>query len=219
LEPSLVEPLGEAHEIRASRARLVAETYAERRRIERDLHDGVQQHLVALAVNLQLARQLVETDLASLSPVLDEIARDVREALEGVRDLAHDIYPPLLLDRGLTEAIGAAATAAALPTRVEPTALDRYPEDVEATVYFCCIDALRDAACATVGATVRIWQDGAALHFEVAYDDRGEDLQQTPAATRLTATRDRIGAVGGHLTVTSSAAGGTCVAGTIPLGP
>lgn len=218
--PSAVEPTGEAHDLRASRARLAAETYAERRRIERDLHDGVQQHLVALAVNLQLARQLVETDPPALSPLLDEIARDVREALEGVRALAHEIYPPLLLDRGLSEAIGAAATAAALPTRVESTLLDRYPEDVEATVYFCCVDALRDAAIrARDGATVRIWQDGANLNFEVAHDNCALDPQQAAPASRLTSMQDRIGAVGGRLAVVSGHEGGTRISGTIPLAP
>ena len=208
-----------AHEVRASRSRLVAESYAERRRIERDLHDGVQQNLVAVAVNLQHARQLFETDTSAVAPVLEEIARDVREALEGVRDLAHEIYPPLLLDRGLAEAIGAAASAATVPTRVEPMALARYPEDVEATVYFCCVDALRDAAVRGVGAaTVRIWQDGATLTFEVAYDE-GHDSPQLSPGPHQTSIQDRLGAVGGRLTVASSPLGATSVAGTIPLEP
>lgn len=207
-------------ELGASRARLVAETYAERRKIERDLHDGVQQHLVALAVNLQFARQLAKTDPPALAPVLEEIASDVREALEGVRELAHEIYPPLLLDRGLLDAIGAAASAAAIPTRVEPASLARYPDDLEATVYFCCVDALRGWASGTVeGATVRIWQDGPSLNFEVVYDGEDLDPHDVLPVSRVNSMQDRIGAVGGRLSVTASLASGTRVSGTIPLGP
>lgn len=207
-------------ELGASRARLVAETYAERRKIERDLHDGVQQHLVALAVNLQFARQLAKTDPPALAPVLEEIASDVREALEGVRELAHEIYPPLLLDRGLLDAIGAAASAAAIPTRVEPASLARYPDDLEATVYFCCVDALRGWASGTVeGATVRIWQDGPSLNFEVVHDGEDLDPHDVLPVSRVNSMQDRIGAVGGRLSVTASLASGTRVSGTIPLGP
>src|SRR5438876_4805643 len=95
----------EVEELRASRARVVAAADAERRRIERDLHDGVQQHLVALAVNLQLARQLADSDPEALRSLLDDLTRDVHEALESVRALARQVYPPLLLDRGLAEAL------------------------------------------------------------------------------------------------------------------
>ena len=219
-ESPLVDPSDEMRELRASRTRLAAEAYAGRRRIERDLHDGVQQHLVALAVNLQLARQLAAADPPDLLLILEEIARDVREALEGVRELAHEIYPPLLLDRGLSEAIRAVAAAAALPTRVESSSLDRYPEDLEATVYFCCVDALRDAAARALGsATVRIWEDGGALQFEVAHHGGGGlDLEQASSVSRLDSMQDRIGAVGGRLTVVASPAGGTRLSGTIPLG-
>jgi signal transduction histidine kinase len=219
-EPPLVVSSSEVLELGASRARLVAETYAERRKIERDLHDGVQQHLVALAVNLQFARQLAKTDPPALAPVLEEIASDVREALEGVRELAHEIYPPLLLDRGLLDAIGAAASAAAIPTRVEPASLARYPDDLEATVYFCCVDALRGWASGTVeGATVRIWQDGPSLNFEVVYDGEDLDPHDVLPVSRVNSMQDRIGAVGGRLSVTASLASGTRVSGTIPLGP
>jgi len=219
-EPPPVVLSSEVLELGASRTRLVAETYAELRKIERDLHDGVQQHLVALAVNLQFARQLAETDPPALASVLEELARDVREALEGVRELAHEIYPPLLLDRGLLDAIGAAASAAAIPTRVEPASLARYPDDLEATVYFCCVDALRGWASGTVeGATVRIWQDGPSLNFEVVHDGEDLDPHDVLPVSRVNSMQDRIGAVGGRLSVTASLASGTRVSGTIPLGP
>ena len=145
-EGSLEELRLQVEQLRASRARMVAAADAESRRIERDLHDGVQQHLVALAVNLQLARQLADTDPDEAKKLLERIGHDVREALEGVRELAQSVYPPLLLDRGLAEALAAAASAAGIPTRVDATGLDRYPPQVEATVYFCCLEALENAA-------------------------------------------------------------------------
>src|SRR6266571_3288757 len=109
----------EVEELRASRARVVAAADAERRRVERDLHDGIQQHLVALAVNIQLVRQLADSDPEAMRAVLDEIASDVREALESVRALAQTVYPPLLLDRGLGDALRAAVLDAGVPARLE----------------------------------------------------------------------------------------------------
>ena len=219
-EPSRIDASAELSELRASRARLLAEAYAGRRRIEGSLHDGVQQHLVALVVNLQLARQLAETDPPALSPILDEIARDVREALESVRELAHEIYPPLLLDRGLTEAIGAGASASPLSTRVEVALLERFPEVIEATAYFCCIDVLSDAATrGATGATIRIWEDGSTLNFAITHDGRPLDPARDLRASTVDSIRDRINAVGGRLTATSRPAGDTRVLGTIPLEP
>jgi signal transduction histidine kinase len=217
--PVQTAPVNAESELRASRARLAAETYAVRRQVERNLHDGVQQHLVALAVNLQLARQLIETDSPALAPVLDEIARDVTEALEGVRGLAHDVYPPLLLDRGLGDAIGALAAAAQRPVRVVRTRLDRFPEDVEATVYFCCADMLRTADSHSVRvAAIHVWQDDGAVNLEL-------DLETAPSVAGthdmtppVGSIEDRVGAAGGTLTVTT-ADGGIRVTATIPLAP
>jgi signal transduction histidine kinase len=137
------------------------EADAERRRIERSLHDGVQQHLVALAVNLQLARQLVDSDPSATRALLDDVADDMREALESVRALAQTIYPPLLLDRGLAEALRAAAAAAGSRVRLEVETSERYPAEVEAAVYFGCSEALK------VGGTIRVWRAEEALRFEV----------------------------------------------------
>src|SRR5438093_1032359 len=128
---SLDDLRSELDELRVSRARAVAAADAERRRIERDLHDGVQQHLVALAVNRQLALQLADTDSAAAKALLEEMSADVREALDGVRELAEGIYPPLLLDRGLTDALKGAARRAAIPVRVEAAALARHSPGVE----------------------------------------------------------------------------------------
>lgn len=219
-ERSLDELRLEVEELRASRSRVVTAADAERRRIERDLHDGAQQHLVALSVNLQLARQLLVSDPAAAATLLEEIGRDVREALEGVRELAYRVYPPLLLDRGLVEALRAVASAAAIPTRVEAAALDRYPPDFEATVYFCCVEALDNVtrhAGAGARATVRVWSDQGALVFEVADNGAGfEELTERRGAG-LDDMSDRLGALGGVLTVSSEQGRGTRVSGRIPF--
>jgi signal transduction histidine kinase len=209
-------------ELRASRARVVVAADAERRRIERDLHDGAQQHLVALAVNLQLVRQLADSDPAAAKTLLEEIGRNVQEALENVRALAHGVYPPLLLDRGLAEALRGAASETGIPARVEAAELERYPPEVEATVYFACLEALQNTARhagAKARATVRAWPEQGALLFEVRDDGAGFDQRAHHPGTGLTNMSDRVGAVGGRLTISSEPDGGTCISGMIPLAP
>ncbi len=204
-------------ELRASRARVVTAADSLRRRIERDLHDGVQQQLVALAVNVQLGRERVQSDPTGFSELLEEIGLAVQEALEDVRQLAWRIYPSLLLDRGLVEALRAAASDCSIPTRVEATALGRHSPEVEATVYFCCLEMLQNAdqrAEAGERATIRLSHEQAALRFELSVD--GADSEQW-AKPDLTATSDRLGAVGGRLTMPSGPGRGTVVSGTIPL--
>jgi signal transduction histidine kinase len=220
LEGSLDELRLQVAELRASRSRLVASADAERRRIERDLHDGAQQQLVALVVNLQLARRLTDSDPAAARTLLDEIARDAREALEEVRGLAHGVYPSLLVDRGLAEALRAAASAAAIPARVEAADLDRYPPEIEATLYFCCLEALQNAAQHAgrgARATVRAWHGPDALCFEVVDDGAGFDPDATPLGAGLTNVGDRLGAQGGRLTISSQPGQGVRVAGAIPI--
>jgi signal transduction histidine kinase len=210
----------EVEELRASRARVIAAADAERRRIERDLHDGAQQHFVALSVNLQLARQLADSDPAALTRLLEELGRDVRDALNEVRDLAHRIYPPLLLDRGLTEALREAASAVDIDARVEAAELDRYPPEIEATVYFCCLEALQNAARHAgrgARATVRVRHERGALRFEVADDGAGFEPDVRPPGAGLAGMSDRVGAVAGRLTIRSAPGRGTIVSGTIPM--
>jgi signal transduction histidine kinase len=219
LEASLDELQMQADELRASRARVVAAADAERRRIERDLHDGAQQHLVALAVNLRLARELAESDPIGARAVLEDLAGDVHEALEEIRDLAHGIYPQLLEDRGLSEGLRAAVARAPVRARLETDAIGRYRRDVEATVYFCCLEALQNVskhAGRNARATLRVWEEQGGLRFEVADDGAGYDPQVDPRGSGLTNMSDRLGALGGRLSVFSAPGDGTQVVGVIP---
>jgi signal transduction histidine kinase len=182
-----------AEELRASLARVVAAADDERRRIERELHDGVQQHLVALAVNAQLVREIAESDPPEALRLMEDVARDAREALEAVRALAARIYPPLLLDRGLAEALRAAATACKVPARAEVDGLGRYPIEVEAVAYFCCVEALEAVAACAERVKLRAWQEGGELRLEV-----GAAAEPLP---RLVGAADRLAALGGRLDV------------------
>src|SRR4029078_2259008 len=147
----------QADELRRSRARIVEATDLERRRIERDLHDGAQQHLVALAVSTRLARQLADADPDATKEMLDQIAADLQEAVQEVRNLAHGIYPPLLMDRGLPDAPHAAGDGAPLPPSADAEEIGRYPQQVEAAIYFCCLEALQNAGKhAGDGATITV---------------------------------------------------------------
>ncbi len=209
-------------ELRASRSRVVLAADAERRRIERDLHDGAQQHLIGLALQLRLARELASSDPEKANEILVGLDSEIQETLDRLRDLAHGIYPPLLQDRGLTDALAAAALRAPIAARVEAQGLSRYPPDVEATVYFCCLEALQNAAKhAGDGASVSIRvraDDGGDLSFEVTDDGSGFDTGIGLAGVGVTNMRDRVGAIGGSLTIASSPGSGTTVSGSLPLG-
>jgi signal transduction histidine kinase len=210
------EMLLEVEELRASRARVVAAADAERRGIERDLHDGAQQYLIALAVNLQLARRLAESDPAALKTLLEEIGEHVHEALDDVRRLAWRIYPSFLLDRGLVEALRAAAAEGAVPTRVEAAPIGRYSPEIEATVYFCCVETLHVAAehpQAVEDATIRVSDSEDALSFDVIVDGGDGEHWTRP---NLVGMSDRLAALGGRLTIESELAG-VRISGTIPL--
>jgi signal transduction histidine kinase len=210
----------QADELRASRARVVAAADAERRRIERDLHDGAQQHLLALAVNLRLARELADSDPGQARAVFGELAGEVQDALQELRDLAHGIYPPLLVERGLGEGLRSASARAPVPVRLEARGLGRYPPEVETTVYFCCVEALQNVgkhAGAGARATVHVWEEHDGLLFEVTDDGAGFDPAGQPQGGGVTNMSDRLGALGGSLSITSSPAAGTRVAGTVPV--
>jgi signal transduction histidine kinase len=220
LQASLDELRHKAEELQASRARIVAAADAERRRIERNLHDGAQQRLVALAVKLGLARRLADADPEQTGGMLDDLREELKEAVDELRNLAHGIYPPLLMDQGLAAALGSAAQRATIPTRVEVRQLGRYPSEVEATAYFCCLEALQNAMkhagpAATV--VVRVWEEAGALRFAVTDDGAGLDPTAKATGIGFVNMRDRLGAIGGSLRVESSPGAGTSVLGVLPL--
>ena len=205
----------QVEELRASLARVVAAADAQRRGFERDLHDGAQQQLVAVAVNLQLARRLVASDPTAAKALLEEVGRDVRETLTGVRQLAWRIYPSLLLDRGLADALRQAASDSVVPMRVEAKALDRMPVEIEATVYFCCVEILRIAE-AGERLTIRVRQRHGAVVFDVVVGEA--DVEQW-AERDLTAVSDRLAALGGRLTISAEDGSGVRLSGTVPSAP
>ena len=145
LQASLDELRRRNEELIASRARVVAAADESRRQIERNLHDGAQQHLVALAVKVGLVKTLMDADPETATGMLDELRGDVQVTLDTLRELAHGIYPPLLRDRGLSDALQTAANRAPLPTTVEADGVGRHDTDLEAAVYFCCLEAMQNA--------------------------------------------------------------------------
>lgn len=208
-------------ELQDSRARIVAAGDAERRKLERNLHDGAQQHLVALAVKLRLAHDAVEDDPADAMSMIDEIKGDVQTAIAELRALAHGIFPPLLVSGGLREALPAAAGRAALATEVELEGVGRYPNEIEAAVYFCAIEALQNAgkhAGEAANATVRVFDEGSVLRFEIVDDGVGFDTCGAAGGGHgFVNMADRLGAFGGTLDVSSARGAGTKIVGTIPL--
>jgi signal transduction histidine kinase len=202
-------------ELSDSRTRMLSAADRERRRIERDLHDGAQQRLVALQINLALLRDRIAP---RESEALRALEREVGAASAEMRALAHGIYPPLLTERGLAEALRAAARLAPLPTTVAAGDVRRYGPEVERTVYFACMEALQNAAKHANGATgVTITvSERDRLRFEVRDDGAGFAPGRGGGAG-LANLRERLASVGGVLDVASVPGGGTCVAGAIPL--
>lgn len=221
LEASLVEVRRQAEELQASRGRIVAASDAARRAIERNLHDGAQQRIVALAVKLRLARQLLERDQERAVATLDELAGDIDGALQELRDLAHGIYPPLLADRGLVPALEAVARRGQVPTTVVAPDLGRFAPETEATAYFCCLEGLQNIgkyAGEDATATVELRGDAGALVFTITDDGAGFDVATAGMGAGFTNMHDRLGALGGTLRVESALGRGTRVIGVIPAG-
>jgi signal transduction histidine kinase len=207
-------------DLRASRQRLVAAQDEERRRIERNLHDGAQQQLVALAVKLRMLETLIPKDPDRAVSMTRQVGSEAGDALENLRDLARGIYPPLLADKGLPAALEAQARKAPVPVTVDADGVERYPQEVEAAVYFACLEALQNVAkyAEASSASVRLRVD-AGLTFEIRDDGRGFDRSVTTMGTGLQGIVDRIAAVGGTVEVMSSPGEGTTLTGRVPAVP
>ena len=210
--------LARLEEIRASRQRLVAAQDSERRRIERNIHDGAQQQLVALAIKLSITESLIGTDPDGERELLAELRTDAAGAVEDLRDLARGIYPPLLASAGLPAALQAQAHKAPVPTSVTAGAVGRYPQEVEAAVYFCVLEALQNVAkyAGATQAEIKLTGSGHGLRFEVADDGAGFDPAARGYGTGLQGMADRLHAHGGTLDVRSTPGTGTTIAGRLP---
>ena len=206
-------------EMRASRARIVAASDESRRRVERDLHDGAQQYLVLLQLRLGQARRIIETDPHKAATTIDEATEELAHALAELRDLAHGIYPAVLESDGLPSALKAAAERSSMPVTVESDGIGRYALEMEAAIYFCCMEALQNAAKHAgegAKATVRLSEAGGRVQFEVADDGRGYDAASIGPSSGLQNMADRIGALGGALQIDSTPGAGTTVRGAVP---
>ena len=210
--------VGLLEDLRESRRRLVAAQDLERRKLERNIHDGAQQQLVALAVKLRLARSVLEKDPARVDAMLDELAGETQQALEDLRDLARGIYPPLLADQGLGAALEAQARRSPVPVTVEADGVGRYPPEVEAAVYFSCLEALQNVAkyAGATAATVALREAPGRLEFRISDDGVGFDAGATSYGTGLQGIADRLAALGGTLAVASMPGRGTAITGSLP---
>jgi signal transduction histidine kinase len=214
----LVEQLESSlDELSKSRTRLVTVADQERRRIERDLHDGAQQRLVALRARLQLVAEQVNGNSAAGAAAIQRLDQEVETTIDEVRSFARGVYPSLLVQRGLAEALRAAGRSAPIPTIVDADRIGRYPPEIEATVYFACMEALQNVAKHARGArgAVISVSRNPHLRFEVRDDGAGFRPSDVGAGSGLTNLRDRLAAVGGELDVKSAPGRGTRVAGVI----
>jgi signal transduction histidine kinase len=207
-------------ELAASRGRLVEMAHVERRRLERDLHDGVQQHLVGIRIKVDLAAETIRGDPAQGEEVLASVGRQLDDVLQEVRSLARGIYPSLLSERGVAEALRAAGRSAPRPVAVHSRSVGRYAEEIEVAVYFCCLEALQNVikhAGPEPSANIALSEDGPLLRFAIKDSGVGFDSTSMPQGAGLINMRDRIEAVGGRLEVLSGEGRGTTIRGFVPV--
>jgi len=219
LEARLMQIAQQAADLRASRQRIVAAQDEERRRLERNIHDGAQQHLVALAVKLRLAKSALQKDPAHGRRMLEEIRGEVDAALDTLRSLALGIYPPLLEEQGIAAALAAQYVRSSLPVRMASDGIGRYPIELEAAVYFCTLEALQNAAkyAHASAITISFRELDGALEFSVVDDGVGFDPTSRPAGSGIQGIRDRMAVFGGDAEIASSPGAGTTVVGRVPV--
>ena len=206
-------------ELRASRLRIVTAQDEQRRRIERDIHDGAQQQLLGIADTLAVAQKLAGQDEERERALVARLKAETSGALGTLRDLARGIYPPLLADQGLPAAVRAQAGKAPGPVEVSTDGVGRYPPEIETAIYFCCVEALQNAARHAPGSAVRVslTEDGVDVAFTIADDGPGFDPAATTSGTGLRNMSDRLAALGGSCQVDSGPGRGTTITGRIRL--
>jgi signal transduction histidine kinase len=205
-------------DLRESRKRIVTSQDARARRLERDIHDGAQQQLVALAVKLGLAQDVLAKDWTRASAMLGEARAETQSALENLRDLARGVYPPLLAEKGLRAAIEGHARKASLPVTIADDGVGRYSQDVEAALYFCTLEALQNAAkyAGASSITIGLRELDGALELEIRDDGAGFEVDGAARGTGLQNMTDRLEALGGTISVRSIPGRGTTVTGRVP---
>ena len=205
-------------ELRASRRRLVEAQDAERRKIERNLHDGAQQQLIALRIQLSLLEDAAE-DPSAVRQITPMLKDGLRAALDELRDLARGIYPPLLAERGLVAALQAQVRKAPLPVLIEADSIERYPPDTETTVYFCTLEALQNIAkyAGATQAAIRLACPDGSLQFIISDDGAGFDTTKARHGSGLQGIADRLAALGGTLDIHSQPGHGTTLSCQLPV--
>ena len=220
LQHQVVEGTRRAEELQASRERIVTGSVDARRRLERDIHDGAQQHLVALAVNASLAATLVQHHPERAQDLLRDLPDAVAEALATLEDLSRGIYPRTLVDRGVAAALRAATATSPVRVVVTDDSGRRYAPPAEAAVYFVCLEAVQNALkhARAREVHVRLSTEPLRAAFAVSDDGVGFDASAVRASAGIVNMRDRVESLGGTMSV-ASAGSGTTVAGVVPIPP
>jgi signal transduction histidine kinase len=220
LEARLDQVTAQAADLRASRARIVAAHDGERRRLERNIHDGAQQHLVALAVKLGLAKTLATQDRERAENLVRDLRAEIDLTMETLSDLVTGIYPQVLTEHGLVVALGRQTAHASVPVIMRASLSRRYPDEIEASVFFCCLEAIQNAAKYSQAeqVTVEIWEEDDKLAFTVGDDGAGFDPREITSGSGLQNMVDRIETAGGRLTVRSAPGQGTTISGRVSVG-
>jgi signal transduction histidine kinase len=206
-------------ELTVSRQRLVTAQDTERRRIERNLHDGAQQDLIALKLKLVAAEGIAASDPQQTQEILQGLVTDVGDAVETLRELARGIYPAVLADLGLAAALEAQATRSPLTVEVHADSIHRYPPEVEAAVYFCCLEALQNAVKHAQATTmvINVEESDGQLRFTATDNGRGIDVASARRGSGIQNMMDRMAALHGSLDLDTAPGGGTRVSGRLPV--